>query len=106
MHARALLAVTNPAARLELMKRIVAEDLSVRAVESLASAQPEARTKPRGKKFAAKKDAHIADLEKKLSHHFATKVEIETQGTSGTIAIRYYSNAQFGEVMRRMGVKA
>jgi ParB family chromosome partitioning protein len=105
-HARALLAVTNPAARLELMKRIVAEDLSVRAVESLASAQPEARTKPRGKKFAAKKDAHIADLEKKLSHHFATKVEIETQGTSGTIAIRYYSNAQFGEVMRRMGVKA
>ncbi len=105
-HARALLAVADPAARLTLMKKIVAEDLSVRAVENLAAAAPEARVKHRGKKFAAKKDAHLADLEKKLSHHLGTKVEIEAHGTSGTIAIRYYSNAQFGEVMRRMGVKS
>ncbi|HEY3227238.1 MAG TPA: ParB/RepB/Spo0J family partition protein [Planctomycetota bacterium] len=104
-HARALLAVTNPATRLALMKRIVAEDLSVRAVEKLAAAQPEARSKPRGAKFNAKKDSHIVDLEKKLSHHLGTKVEIDVKGSSGTISIRYYSNAQFGEVMRRMGVK-
>ena len=105
-HARALLAVTNPAARLAMMKKIVAEDLSVRAVESLAAAEPEARVKPRGKKFDAKKDPHIADLERKLSHHLATKVEIETSGSTGTITIRYYSNAQFGELMKKMGVKA
>ena len=104
-HARALLAVTNPAARLALMKKIVAEDLSVRAVEKLAAAQPEARTKPRGAKFNAKKDPHVADLEKKLSHHLGTKVEIEAGKSGGTISIRYYSNAQFGEVMRRMGLK-
>lgn len=105
-HARALLAVTNPAARLAMMKKIVAEDLSVRAVENLAAAEPEARVKPRGKKFAAKKDPHIADLERKLSHHLATKVEIETSGSTGAITIRYYSNAQFGELMKKMGVKA
>ena len=105
-HARALLAVSNPAARLALMKKIVAEDLSVRAVEMLASAQPEARPKPRGKKFEAKKDAHLADLERKFSQHLGTKVEIEASGPSGTISIRYYSNAQFGEVMRRMGITA
>jgi ParB family chromosome partitioning protein len=104
-HARALLALADPAARLEMMKKIVAEDLSVRAVEKLASVQPEAKTRHRGSKFSAKKDSHVADLEKKISHHLGTKVEIEAKGTSGTIAIRYYSNAQFGEVMRRMGIK-
>lgn len=102
-HARALLAVTNAMTRVALMKRIVAEDLSVRAVEKLASAQPEARPRHRGSKFAAKKDAHLADLEKKLSHHLGTKVEIEAKGPAGTISIHYYSNAQFGEVMRRIG---
>ena len=104
-HARALLAITDPAARLVMMKKIVAEDLSVRAVEKLASVQPEAKTRHRGSKFAAKKDAHIADLEKKISHHLGTKVEIDAKGTSGTISIRYYSNAQFNEVTRRMGLK-
>jgi ParB family chromosome partitioning protein len=103
-HARALLSVTDAARRLVLMKRIVAEDLSVRAVEQLAALQPEAKSRHRGDKFPARKDAHITDLERKLSQHLGTKVEIETGGTGGTIAIRYYSNAQFGEVMRRMGV--
>lgn len=105
-HARALLSVADPILRLGLMKKIVAEDLSVRAVEMLASVQPQAKPRHRGSKFAAKKDAHIADLERKLSQHLGTKVEIEPRGPAGTIAIRYYSNAQFGEVMRRMGVTA
>ena len=104
-HARALLAVAKPEVRLQLMKRIVAEDLSVRAVETLAAAQPEAKPRHRGSKFAAKKDPHIADLERKLSQHLGTKVEIETKGPAGTISIRYYSNAQFGELMKKMGVK-
>ncbi|HZN61456.1 MAG TPA: ParB/RepB/Spo0J family partition protein [Planctomycetota bacterium] len=103
-HARALLAVTNAAARLALMKKIIADDLSVRAVETLASA--EAKPRHRGKKFEAKKDANLEDLERKLSRHLGTKVEIEARGPAGTISIRYYSNAQFGEVMRRMGVTA
>jgi ParB family transcriptional regulator, chromosome partitioning protein len=105
-HARALLAVSDPATRLALMKKIVTEDLSVRAVEMLASAQPEAKTRHRGSKFAAKKDAHVLDLERKLSQHLGTKVEIDARGPAGTISIRYYSNAQFGEVFRRMGVTA
>ncbi|HKS16476.1 MAG TPA: ParB/RepB/Spo0J family partition protein [Planctomycetota bacterium] len=103
-HARALLTVAESTARLALMKKIVAEDLSVRAVEKLASVQ--AKPRHRGAKFEAKKDAHLADLERKLSQHLGTKVEIEARGPSGTIAIRYYSNAQFGEVMRRMGLTA
>jgi ParB family chromosome partitioning protein len=86
------------------MRKIVAEDLSVRAVEKLASVQ--AKPRHRGSKFEAKKDAHLADLERKLSQHLGTKVEIEARGPAGTIAIRYYSNAQFGEVMRRMGLTA
>ena len=105
-HARALLAVSDPAARLVLMKKIVAEDLSVRAVEQLAAVRPEAKTRHKGAKFDAKKDPYIVDLERKLSQHLGTKVEIETRGSAGTIAIRYYSNAQCGEVMRRMGLTA
>jgi len=103
-HARALLAVTDSVKRLALMKRIVAEDLSVRAVESLAAAQPGAKPRHRGSKFDAKKDAHLLDLERRLSQHLGTKVEIDAKGTTGSISIRYYSNAQFGEVMRRMGL--
>jgi len=105
-HARALLAVSDPATRLTLMKKIVAEDLSVRAVEQLAAAQPASKSRHRGSKFDAKKDAHLVDLERKISQHLGTKVEIDARGPAGTISIKYYSNAQFGEVMRRMGITA
>ncbi len=99
-HARALLGTTNVATRLLILKKIVAEDLSVRAVEKLVAAQPQAKPKAGPKS----KDPYIADLEQKLGQHFGTKVEIATRGKGGSITLHYYSNAHFTELMRKVGV--
>jgi len=102
-HARPLVGMMNEAARLALLKRIVAEDLSARAVEKIVAAQPQAKTRPSAKHHG---DPHLKDLERKLSQHLGTKVEIASRGKGGTVLVHWYSNAQFGEMMRRMGVKA
>lgn len=99
-HARALLGVTNPSARIQLLRRILEEDLSVRAVEALAATQ----AKPASKPAPATQDAHLADLERRLSQHLSTKVEITSRGKGGKLTIHWYSNEHFGQVMRKLGM--
>jgi ParB family transcriptional regulator, chromosome partitioning protein len=92
-HAKALAALTNRALQLEIAKRIVAEDLSVRAVESIvkrtvggAEALPVAR-RPVDPNVAAAQDA----LQKSLG----TKVRIAIgRGRAGRIEIHFYSDEE------------
>jgi ParB family chromosome partitioning protein len=99
-HARALLGAVHPATRLGLLKRILTEDLSVRAVERLVAAQA-APAKPASTRS---RDAHIDDLEQRISQHLGTKVEMTSRGKGGTLVIHWYSNEQFNQVLRKLGV--
>lgn len=99
-HARALLGTSNVATRLLLLKKILTDDLSVRATEKLVSYQPSAKTRPPAKA----KDPYLADVEQKLGQHFGTKVEIASRGKGGTLTLSWYSNAHFAELMRKIGV--
>lgn len=84
-HARALLAVPEGEKRVELGKRVAAENLTVRQVEELAKKKdPAARPKPR---VSAPK---YPDVERTLSEKFGTKVSIKG-GKKGKIEIEFYS---------------
>ena len=88
-HARALLALENAAAIESLAKRVVAEGLSVRQVESWAK-RP-AGTKPRPGRPTQPADPNVAAAETVLQRILGTKVRIGGNGTTGHVEIHYHS---------------
>ncbi len=87
-HARALLAFPEDASRLGWAERAVAEGLSVRALESAASAEPEAARRSRRPRATAAKDPNLAAAEDRLARRIGARVEIRSRQTGGTIVIR------------------
>ncbi len=94
-HARALLAVGDRAKQMSLLKSILQEDLSVRAVEQLVSKKPAV-----AKAGAKARDPHTAELEQKLMDKLGFKVSI----LPDSIVIPYASNGQLSNILRRLGV--
>jgi len=92
-HARALLAVVNPADQEYLYRTIVDEGLSVRAAETLAqelnkgkraaSSQKEKSYRPR--------PVDLVVLEQKFMEAFGTKVHLKGSLKKGKLEIAYYS---------------
>ncbi|WP_446831116.1 ParB/RepB/Spo0J family partition protein [Candidatus Foliamicus sp.] len=82
-HARALLAVDNPARQAALARRIAERNLSVRAVERLvrAEANPSGPEKPR--------DPNVARLEQDLSERWGAPVRIRHGARGGRLEVRY-----------------
>jgi ParB family chromosome partitioning protein len=91
-HARALLSVNNPQAQEHLAYRIVAEGLSVRAVEEIVAmgdATPaKSPREPRGKPQAP---PQLRDLANRLSDTFDTHVKVEMGRRKGKIVVEFAS---------------
>jgi ParB family chromosome partitioning protein len=102
-HARALLALTNPADVLVLMKRIVDRGLSVREAEDAAgalnkgkkgrSAGPSRETTQRG-------DPHTREMQQALLEKLGTKVEIRGTAKKGKIEIFYFSADELERLLK------
>ena len=105
-HARAILMVVNPADQQVLFRKIVAQGLSVREAEALATGLN------RGKKVAAKggkpsgnaerKDPDVRKLEDELIEKLGTKVEIRGNATKGHIEIAYFSAEDLDRLLDRL----
>ena len=94
-HARALLAVADPAAREALWRRVVGEGLNVRQTERAARALNAAAAAPAPEPGAPSRDpdadaALITDLERALG----TRVRLHRGGRGGTLEIRWYDDEQ------------
>jgi ParB family transcriptional regulator, chromosome partitioning protein len=92
-HARALLGMNDSTAQERLAQRIVAEGLSVRAVEEIVSIGPDPdKPKPRasrsGKAPVAPGLNHLAD---RLSDIFDTRVKVELGRHKGKIVVEFAS---------------
>ncbi len=88
-HARALLVVADAAAQERLAQRIVAEGLSVRAVEELVTIGETGHQPPpsrRGPKVISERAAAVAE---ELSDHFETRVRVEMGRSRGKITIDF-----------------
>ena len=91
-HARALLTLEDPAAQEELAARIVAEGMSVRAVEELvALAGREKPAKPRSPRAHRATAPALTDLADRLSDTFDTRVKVELGRRKGKIVVEFAS---------------
>ncbi|MGW1196945.1 ParB/RepB/Spo0J family partition protein [Streptomyces sp. NPDC002536] len=92
-HARALLSVDDSEEQDRLAHRIVAEGLSVRAVEeivTLMGSRP-ASAKPKGPRAGARVSPALTDLASRLSDRFETRVKVDLGQKKGKIVVEFAS---------------
>ncbi len=100
-HARALLALGDERAMIELARRIVTEGLTVRDVERQARLPGKARRLKQGKaKKGTEGTAETRRIEDDLRRHLQTDVRIAvSDGERGVIAISFYSSEDLERVL-------
>ncbi len=107
-HARALLAVEDPAARVRLARHAARKGLTVRALEHEARRLVQVGGAHRGRKKsprpAGREAAALAALEERLRHHLGAVARIHRRGGRGRIEIPFYSDAELEGLLERMGV--
>lgn len=123
-HARCLLGEVNEVHRLRLAEAIVANELSVRAVEEIvrrgkaylgagatgvapAGADALLKSPPgRGTQRGRLRSAHLQDLEQRFERAVKTKVTIHEgrKRGSGRITIEYYTLDDFDRIATKLGV--
>ncbi|WP_328537823.1 ParB/RepB/Spo0J family partition protein [Streptomyces sp. NBC_00344] len=93
-HARALLSVDDSEEQDRLAHRIVAEGLSVRAVEeivTLMQSRPESASKSKGPRAGARLSPALSDLASRLSDRFETRVKVDLGQKKGKIVVEFAS---------------
>ncbi len=100
-HARALLALSDPAAQDHLAHRIVAEGLSVRAVEEIVAMGGEA-PKPRRASTRPPAPPGLGDLANRLSDAFDTVVKVELGRRKGKIVVEFASLEDLERIVSAM----
>ncbi len=98
-HARAILAEKDPQRRIELARRVIAEGLSVRKTEMLASRAASSKVVT---DRTGRRDPNVADLEDRLSRSLGTRVEIRGSAKKGKVVIHYYSAEELEEIIERL----
>jgi ParB family chromosome partitioning protein len=101
-HARSLLALATEEEMENLAKRIVAEGLSVRAVEEIVAVGAGAKTS-KGKTSKGKKivSPGLEDIASRLSDKFETRVKIDMARNKGSINIEF---ATFEDLQRIINI--
>ncbi|MFD5569555.1 ParB/RepB/Spo0J family partition protein [Streptomyces cadmiisoli] len=93
-HARALLSVEDSEAQDRLAQRIVAEGLSVRAVEeivTLMGSGPPAVQRSKGPRAGTRVSPALSDLATRLSDRFETRVKVDLGQKKGKITVEFAS---------------
>ncbi len=96
-HARALLSLSSSEDQLEMWKKIVGSNLSVRKVEEMVREPEKGKVKP--PKATAAPNYYMDELENKLRSHLATKVELKSRSKGGAIEIEYYSSDELERII-------
>lgn len=96
-HARALLSVPKRSAMLQLLKRVITEDLSVRELEKLAGQNGSQSKRPKPSRNA---EPYMQELEQKLMDKLGVRVEIMPEA----IVIPYGSREQLTLILKRLEV--
>ena len=101
-HARALLGVEDPLTQEQLAHRIVAEGLSVRAVEEIVSVGARPAKGPRTPGTRAPVAPGLKDLADRLSDVFETRVKVELGQRKGKIVVEFASLDDLERIVRSM----
>lgn len=100
-HGRTLLAVRNTDAMIELAKRVISEDLSVRRLEE------EVKKANRNKKPAIEEEEtalpiinYFREMEIRVQSHLGRQVKISEKGRKKTITLFYEDNEDLDELLK------
>jgi ParB family chromosome partitioning protein len=102
-HARALLSIEDPAAQERLAQKIVAEGLSVRAVEEIVALGEEGSVKtPRKTPVNRPVAPALRVLADRLSDRFETRVKVELGRTKGKITVEFATIDDLERIVKAM----
>jgi ParB/RepB/Spo0J family partition protein len=107
-HARALLSLEDASAQERLAHRIVAEGLSVRAVEEIIALGDGGGTKDTPRRRAGKQPVApgLRDLANELSDLYETRVKVDLGRNKGKIVVEFASLEDLERIVRTMAPKA
>lgn len=88
-HARALVSVANAEIQDRLAQRVVAEGLSVRALEEIVTVGPDGERRGRPRPGGRLHSPKLADLARRLSDRFDTRVRVDLGRAKGKITIEF-----------------
>jgi ParB family chromosome partitioning protein len=104
-HARALLSVEDSEEQDRLAHRIVAEGLSVRAVEeivTLMGSRPQKAQRAKGPRAGARVSPALNDLATRLSDRFETRVKVELGQKKGKITVEFASPEDLERILNSL----
>lgn len=104
-HARALLSVEDPGEQDRLAHRIVAEGLSVRAVEeivTLMSSEPKSGRRAKAPRAGNRMSPALTDLAGRLSDRFETRVKVDLGQKKGKIVVEFASIEDLERILGSM----
>ncbi|MGA9186482.1 MAG: ParB/RepB/Spo0J family partition protein [Candidatus Acidiferrales bacterium] len=95
-HARALLAIADPALRSSLVKRIVRGAITVRQVERIASRAPRTEAKPAVRQADPNTKAALEELQRR----YGTRVLVQphSTGRAGQLIFEYYDDSDLARL--------
>ncbi|MRJ75660.1 ParB/RepB/Spo0J family partition protein [Aeromicrobium sp. SMF47] len=88
-HARALVSVANPEIQDRLATRVVAEGLSVRALEEIVTVGPDDPKRPASRQSPKVSAPRLADLASRLSERYDTRVKVDLGRSKGKITVEF-----------------
>ncbi len=98
-HARALLSLENNILAQEVAKKVIAQEMSVRQLESYISSLTKTKKEKRPSKEEIEIARHIKVLEESLSSELGTKIRIINKKNKGKIEIPYTSSEDFERIV-------
>ncbi len=100
-HARALLAIEDPRLRLDVWRKIVSDELTVRQAEEIARSL-RAGTPARRVARARRVDPHVRAIEDDLRHALGTPVAVKKGSRGGSIVIRFHSDEELEAIIEKI----
>ena len=104
-HARALVSVANPEIQDRLATRVVAEGLSVRALEEIVTVGPESAKRPAARQSARPSAPRLADLAARLSERYDTRVKVDLGRSKGKVTVEFATLEDLERIVELMDPK-
>ncbi len=100
-HAKVLLGLEQAAQQIQAARRIVQDDLSVRAAEKLVRQLAAPKPGDRRRRVAQA----LEDVQRRLTTHLAAPVQVQRRGAKGVISIRYSGDEDLQRILEKLGLK-
>lgn len=100
-HAKVLLGLEQAAQQVQAARRVVQDDLSVRATEKLVRQLQSPKPGDRRRRVAQA----LEDIQRRLTSHLAAPVQVQRRGAKGVISIRYSGDEDLQRILEKLGLK-